>query len=81
MIKSSKDCKDWEWHNQKPDIDNLQKFYLDTLPGILYDDDCYVTHTVNTKFKHTKAGVYVSVGPAIHEDLLKYIEETFKIKI
>ena len=29
-------------HITKPDIDNLSKFVMDALQGILWDDDCYI---------------------------------------
>ena len=29
-------------HIVKPDIDNLSKFVMDALQGILWDDDCYI---------------------------------------
>ena len=31
-------------HTQKPDIDNLAKFFMDTANGLLYNDDCKITN-------------------------------------
>ena len=30
------------WHSIKPDIDNLVKFVMDALQGILWEDDCKI---------------------------------------
>lgn len=40
-------------HIKKPDIDNLIKFYLDTLNGIIYEDDS-VIHTIKATKKYSK---------------------------
>ena len=36
-------------HVKKPDCDNLQKFYLDAMNGIAYNDDCQVWHIEASK--------------------------------
>ena len=37
-------------HTQKPDIDNLVKFYLDCANEVAWHDDCQVTHLEADKF-------------------------------
>ena len=31
-----------QWDIEKPDVDNLAKFYLDVLSGIVFEDDARV---------------------------------------
>jgi Holliday junction resolvase RusA-like endonuclease len=38
------------YHRKKPDIDNLVKFYLDALKGILWEDDAQIPHLTASKF-------------------------------
>jgi Holliday junction resolvase RusA-like endonuclease len=40
----------WGFHqyNQKPDLDNLEKFYLDCATGSVWDDDCKIV-SLNSK--------------------------------
>lgn len=38
-----------EYHTKKPDLDNLEKFYLDCGNGILFPDDRFITSVVKRK--------------------------------
>lgn len=37
------------WHNARPDIDNLIKFYLDVMNAIIYSDDSQVVKITSEK--------------------------------
>ncbi len=39
-----------EYHTKKPDIDNLEKFVLDCLNGVVFKDDSQVVETKAIKF-------------------------------
>lgn len=38
-----------QWHEQKPDVDNLAKAILDALNGIAYDDDSQIQNLTVSK--------------------------------
>ena len=37
-----------EFHGKRPDLDNLIKFYLDMLQGVMYEDDCSI-YSINCR--------------------------------
>src|SRR6185369_17135770 len=49
--EGDKNLFDWGLleHTSKPDIDNLEKFVLDCLPGIVYQDDRQVDRLISSK--------------------------------
>lgn len=49
-----KHAKKKGYHMGRPDIDNLVKFYMDCLNGILYEDDKQVVSLVATKVYNTE---------------------------
>ena len=54
-------------HVSTPDVDNLTKFVLDVLTGVVYRDDCIVTTIVATKgYGATSEGeTIISVSPEV----------------
>jgi Holliday junction resolvase RusA-like endonuclease len=40
--KSAKNRKEGEYHVFKPDIDNLEKFVMDAINGLFWNDDCQI---------------------------------------
>ena len=50
-------------HIKKPDIDNLQKFLLDCLNGILFVDDSQVIEIRARKIYSSKVGTFIRVMP------------------
>ena len=48
-------------HIKKPDLDNLEKFILDTMSGIVYVDDCQVIRKIATKRYAERPRVVVTV--------------------
>lgn len=42
------------WHSTKPDIDNLVKFVMDALQGILWSDDCKIVRLETSKIYSKK---------------------------
>lgn len=56
----------------KPDLDNLEKFYLDCMNGIVYHDDKQVTSLKSKK-------VYTQNENGIVEIILNYKENEFKM--
>lgn len=66
MPRSTKRAKlveryDFAMHLDKPDIDNLVKFYLDAMNGIIYVDDRTVQLGPCVKVYATDPGVYIKV--------------------
>jgi len=52
-------------HAQKPDVDNLCKFFLDCANGILYRDDCMITHIICKKYWSDNPRTEVVIIPKI----------------
>lgn len=50
-------------HIKKPDGDNLVKFYLDCMTGIVFDDDCQVCNFSSEKFYAEFPSVYICIEP------------------
>lgn len=50
-------------HISKPDIDNLQKFVLDCLNGLVIEDDKLVIEVRARKIYSTKPGTLIRVSP------------------
>ena len=46
-------------HKSKPDIDNLQKWVLDSLNGVFYTDDCLIYDIRATRYYSDKPRVFV----------------------
>ena len=42
------------WHSTKPDIDNLVKFVMDALQGMLWSDDCKIVRLETSKIYSKK---------------------------
>lgn len=66
-----------EKHNQKPDIDNLIKFYLDCARGILFPDDKMIMSLIASKNFSSKPKTIIQVMPItdlnLHESVKKII--------
>lgn len=54
-------------HMKKPDIDNLQKFVLDCLNGILFKDDSQITEIRAKKMYANKPGTLIRMIPLSDE--------------
>jgi Holliday junction resolvase RusA-like endonuclease len=50
-------------HISKPDVDNLSKFYLDTMTGVVYADDAQVTSMGVTKLYTTEPRTLIEITP------------------
>lgn len=50
-----------QFHEQKPDVDNLQKFTYDVLKGIVFSDDRKIVHADIRKGWWTHDGMYFCV--------------------
>ena len=50
-------------HMIKPDVDNLAKFALDTMTGVIFHDDCQVFRLSVEKRYSTKPGTYIQINP------------------
>lgn len=50
-------------HMTKPDVDNLVKFALDTMTGVIFHDDCQVFRISAEKRYSTKPGTYIQINP------------------
>jgi hypothetical protein len=51
----------WWPHNSKPDIDNLEKFYLDCCSGILWRDDSQVSCLSSVKYYGKEPKVIIEI--------------------
>lgn len=60
---TNRNMKLWglEVYNKKPDIDNLEKFYLDCLTGLIWDDDCQVICNKSRKYYAEKPRVEIEI--------------------
>jgi Holliday junction resolvase RusA-like endonuclease len=50
-------------HISKPDVDNLAKFYMDCLTGVVLGDDCQVFSLSLHKTYDVSEGVRISIAP------------------
>jgi len=50
-------------HIIKPDADNLAKFALDAMTGVIFHDDCQVFRLSIEKRFSTKPGTYIQINP------------------
>lgn len=49
------------WHTSKPDLDNLEKFYLDCLTGCVFADDCIVCSMQSKKIWGERSSVNLKI--------------------
>ena len=56
-------------HMSKPDADNLAKFALDTMTGVIFEDDCQVFRLSVEKRYSNNPGTYIQIRPASDEDI------------
>jgi len=54
-------------HMKKPDLDNLNKFYLDCMNKIVLKDDCQVVEMRSKKIYSNKSGILIRVIPLSDE--------------
>lgn len=66
---------------RKPDIDNLKKFLLDSMNGILYADDASVTHIVCSKICSDRPRVEFKVSVASGDIMINEHAKTVKEQI
>lgn len=66
--KSSRKTKGL-YHIQKPDIDNLLKFILDTMSGVVYADDAYIFKIESTKFYSTQPRTEIILREVLQEEI------------
>ena len=50
-------------HMCRPDADNLAKFYLDVMTGVIYDDDGQVCHLGSDKFYASEPYTLIEIKP------------------
>lgn len=55
-------------HTKKPDLDNLLKFYLDCMNGIIFHDDAQVSSIKCKKIYSTKTGTCIRIFPLADAD-------------
>lgn len=53
-----------EWQCQKPDLDNLEKSFVDALSGIIWKDDCWVVEKKSCKVWSNVSGIWLLVKKA-----------------
>jgi len=65
-------------HTVKPDVDNLEKFLLDCLNGILFDDDSQIFALRCEKLYSKEPRTVITAKPyhGIREDLQKEVKDT-----
>jgi len=57
-------------HFKKPDLDNMQKFYLDAMNGFVFVDDCQVEEINAKKIWSESEGTKIIIKPRhLHKDL------------
>lgn len=49
-------------HHVKPDVDNLEKFYLDCMNKIVYPDDCQISQLYCKKIYSDKPRVMINIS-------------------
>ena len=54
-------------HMVKPDVDNLQKFILDCMTGIIYKDDAQIIKITATKVYSATTRTAICVRPVLRE--------------
>ena len=63
LSEAKKNAKLWGLikHTAKPDLDNLEKFYLDCLTGIIFSDDSQVVQLSSKKLysNHPRTEIYI----------------------
>lgn len=64
-LQGVKNCKIWgiQKHHSKPDLDNLEKFYLDCANGILFDDDRRISKLSSTKMYSDNPRTVIDIMP------------------
>ena len=74
-------------HIKRPDKDNLEKFLMDALKDVVWDDDARIAWTLNsktiTKHKTGETILYVQeldFSKPDYEDFMKIIEQHIKIE-
>lgn len=65
--KKKKENFDGCLKNTKPDCDNVIKFYLDCMNGIIYHDDAQVASVQNRKFWSQEQKVVIQILPEDRE--------------
>lgn len=60
-------------HMSKPDVDNLVKFYLDVMTGVIYDDDRQIHKITAQKCYATDPYTMIEIYPT-HDDMDKHRE-------
>jgi Holliday junction resolvase RusA-like endonuclease len=50
-------------HTQKPDFDNLLKFYCDVLKGIVLEDDCFISDGTGRKRWGERGKTIIKLSP------------------
>lgn len=66
---------EWNFHEIRPDIDNLSKLILDAMKDVCYSDDCVVVGLSAYKIRSNKPGYWVlieEIEPAFQELVEKY---------
>lgn len=61
LKKKEEAKKGYVKHLKKPDYDNLEKFYLDCMTGVLYDDDSYASGGLSIKLYHEYPKVIIHI--------------------
>lgn len=60
-------------HGIKPDIDNLAKFYMDTLQNVIIPTDAEVSTLFSTKFYGRNPGVMICYFPVINKESMEMV--------
>lgn len=60
-------------HMSRPDVDNLAKFYLDAMTGVIYEDDGQICKMKAEKLYATEPYILIEITPR-HCDLIKQEE-------
>jgi Holliday junction resolvase RusA-like endonuclease len=66
-VKRSQMCAGMIPPNKKPDLDNLQKFVLDAMNGLIYRDDSQICEMTAIKTYSDTPGVDISLTPILEE--------------
>lgn len=78
---SQKNAKIWGFsnHNIKPDLDNLEKFYLDCATGIIWMDDAQVISLKSSKQYGENPYTEIEILPMQELKLHPTVEEVLKV--
>jgi len=52
------------WHTGRPDVDNLQKFIMDSLNGTFWHDDSCIASIKAEKIYHAVPGIHIRIEAA-----------------